>query len=182
MQVRNSTRPHNLHRQIGSLFLITMLLAVMVLTQALNAPRVEYIPASLASGALVSLTNSDRVGAHEKPLQENQLLKKAAQMKADDMAARGYFSHVSPDGVTPWKWIQKTGYNYTYAGENLAVDFSDTGDIDRAWMASTAHRANMLNRNFTEIGIGIATGTYDGQPSVYVVQMFGTPVKTIARN
>ena len=61
-------------------------------------------------------------------------------MKAQDMATLGYFAHVSPDGKTPWYWIEKVGYDYQYAGENLAINFSDSKDVTNAWMASPLHK------------------------------------------
>jgi hypothetical protein len=96
------------------------------------------------------------------------------------MAAKGYFSHVSPDGSTPWDWMAKVGYTYSYAGENLAVNFVDSDDVVSAWMASPEHRANILDANYTEMGYGIAQGEYQGKAATFVVQMFGAPPETIA--
>lgn len=105
----------------------------------------------------------------------NDLLSAAAQLKANDMAAKGYFAHVSPDGKTPWYWIDKVGYSYDYAGENLAVNFIDSADVSNAWMASPTHRANILNPVFKEVGTATAVGTYKGRNAIFVVQLFGTP-------
>ena len=96
--------------------------------------------------------------------------------KANDMVANNYFAHTSPSGLTPWYWFEQVGYGFTYAGENLAVNFSDSQDVTNAWMNSAEHRANILNANFTQIGIATATGTYNGAPATYVVEDFGTPV------
>ncbi len=97
-------------------------------------------------------------------------------MKADDMATKGYFAHTSPEGLTPWYWFAQVGYNYTYAGENLAINFNESKDVDTAWLASPTHRANILNSHYTEIGIATAQGMYKGVQATFVVQMFGTPV------
>jgi uncharacterized protein YkwD len=102
-------------------------------------------------------------------------LQAAAQEKADDMVKNGYFAHTSPLGVTPWYWFGNVGYDFSYAGENLAVNFSDSQDVTNAWMNSPEHRANILNAHYTNIGMAIATGTFQGQSAIYVVELFGTP-------
>jgi len=53
------------------------------------------------------------------------LLEQAAQLKANDMAEKGYFAHTSPDGKTPWEWLKDVSYPFLAAGENLAVNFLD---------------------------------------------------------
>jgi len=92
------------------------------------------------------------------------------------MAKNGYFAHTSPDGKTPWYWLEQVGYNYQYAGENLAINFSDSKDVTDAWMASPAHRANIVKGNYTDIGTGVATGLYQGQQTVFVVQDYANPL------
>jgi uncharacterized protein YkwD len=131
--------------------------------------------AAIYTKTLVALANENREEISLESLTVNPLLEEAARLKAEDMAANGYFAHFGPDGSAPWDWIGKTGYQYAYAGENLAVDFTDSDDVDRAWMKSPTHRANILNARFTEIGIATASGTYKGKETVFVVQMFGTP-------
>ena len=136
--------------------------------------------AAVISSVLVDLTNGDR-GANELGgLAISPVLAAAAQAKADDMAAKGYFAHVSPEGRDSWYWFRQQGYSFTYAGENLAIDFSDSIDVERAWMNSPTHRANILGANFKEIGIATAQGAYQGRPTTFVVQMFGTPARAVA--
>jgi hypothetical protein len=91
------------------------------------------------------------------------------------MAQKGYFAHTSPEGRSPWYWFKQGGYVFNFAGENLAVDFSDSADVERAWMNSPTHRSNILNNKFTEIGVATAVGTLDGRQTTFVVQEFGTP-------
>lgn len=131
--------------------------------------------AAVVSAVLVDLTNGDRSGDHLGQLTMSEALTAAAQAKADDMAVHGYFAHTSPDGKNSWYWFKQEGYTFLYAGENLAVDFTDSVDVENAWMNSPGHRANILNEHFTEIGIATAEGTYEGRPTTFVVQMFGTP-------
>ena len=106
----------------------------------------------------------------------NQNLKNAAQAKAEDMAALGYFSHNTPDGRTPWQFMEGAGYDFSYAGENLAVDFFDVNTVTEAWMQSEGHRENILNVDFTETGVGVASGMYNGREVLFFVQMFGKRV------
>ena len=127
---------------------------------------------------LVDLTNNERVENKLDALLLNPQLVEAAQKKADDMAEKGYFAHVSPDGSKPWYWFEESGYEYTYAGENLAVDFSDSEEVKDAWMDSPLHRANILNGKYTEIGIATAKGKFNGKKTTFVVQMFGSPKTT----
>ncbi|MBI5457962.1 hypothetical protein HY971_04550 [Candidatus Kaiserbacteria bacterium] len=134
--------------------------------------------AAVVSAVLVDLANSDRASNMVGGLTVNPVLTAAAQAKADDMAAKGYFAHVSPDGRDSWYWFKQAGYSFSYAGENLAVDFSDSADVERAWMNSPTHHDNLLDPHFTEIGIALAWGTFEGHATTFVVQMFGTPAET----
>ncbi len=131
--------------------------------------------AAVLPGVLTVLANEDRAANGIPGLLEDPALARAAQNKANDMAAKGYFSHVTPDGKTPWYWFDLVGYNYTYAGENLAVDFTDSKDVETAWMNSPTHRANIMKSQFTRVGIAVAQGTYQGKPVTFVVQFFATP-------
>lgn len=131
--------------------------------------------AAVITSAIFELTNTDRRLNSAPELALDPVLTKVAQAKANDMAQKGYFAHVSPEGLTPWHWYKQEGYAFTYAGENLAIDFSDSADVERAWMNSPTHRANILHKEFTHIGIGIAVGKYEGRETTFVVQAFGTP-------
>lgn len=131
--------------------------------------------AAVYSSVLVDLTNKARVQNDATTLVVSDTLSKAAQMKADDMAARQYFAHTSPNGTTPWYWFQKAGYEFAYAGENLAVDFTESVDVENAWLASPKHRDNIVDSRFTEIGIATKTAVWQGRQTTFVVQLFGTP-------
>jgi hypothetical protein len=131
--------------------------------------------AAVVSAILVDLANGDRASNDRAILKMNPVLVTVAQAKANDMAAKGYFAHTSPEGVDPWHWFKEAGYSFTYAGENLAIDFVDSADVERAWMDSPTHRENILNSHYTEIGIATAEGVYEGHPTVFVVQEFGAP-------
>lgn len=136
--------------------------------------------AAVISSALVDLTNEDRAGENLGALTIDPLLVVAAQAKANDMAQKGYFAHVTPEGYQPWHFIKEAGYEYSSAGENLAVNFSDSENVEEAWMNSPKHRANILNAKFTQVGIATAKGEYQGRTTTFVVQMFGTPRSALA--
>lgn len=128
--------------------------------------------AAVLPAALTELTNNDRIAVGKRALTHDPLLAQAAQKKAEDMAGKGYFAHVAPDGKTPWYWLELVGYKYTYAGENLAVNFTDSMDVEEAWMNSPEHHANIVKPEYTQIGIGTAHGIYQGQPTIFVAEFF----------
>ncbi len=130
--------------------------------------------------ALIDETNASRVTNGLPDLQVSPLLQAAAQAKANDEATKGYFAHTSPQGLTPWYWFEQAGYDFDYAGENLAVNFSDSQDVTNAWMNSPEHRANILSTDYTQIGIATAQGVYQGEPTTFVVEEFGTPAPAAA--
>lgn len=124
---------------------------------------------------IISLTNIERVENGVKELEFNEILASAAQMKADNMAEESYFSHTSPDGISPWHWFYEAGYKPRYAGENLALSYSTTTKIIDSWMNSPSHRSNIVKEQYTEIGIGISKGYYNGNEVYFTVQLFGLP-------
>ncbi len=132
--------------------------------------------AAVLPAVLTNLTNKERRVYNLQTLVVSPLLDKAAQMKATDMATNDYFAHTSPTGKTPWYWLEKVGYKYQYAGENLAINFSDSKDVTSAWMASPTHRANIEKGNYTEIGTGVAKGIYKGRETIFVAQVYANPL------
>jgi hypothetical protein len=173
----NEYKPHLLRRSWLVLFLCVTLAAEGFLVADLVArQQSQSFLAAVVPAEIIALTNTERAHNNADALSENAQLDAAAQAKAADMAAQGYFAHVGPGGKTPWQWIAEAGYQYQYAGENLAVRFVDSQDVINAWMASPTHRANIVKLVYTQIGIGVAQGVYEGQPATYVVQYFGTPL------
>ncbi|MBX4195711.1 hypothetical protein KW796_02015 [Candidatus Parcubacteria bacterium] len=144
-------------------------------------PQIGLNWATVLPAVVALLTNDERSAQSVAKLNVDAKLTKAAEAKARDMAAKGYFAHVSPDGTQPWFWILKEEYLYKYAGENLAVNFEDSDEVVEAWMKSPGHRLNILKPQYTDIGIGTATGTYQGRPATFVVQMFGSPAKPVSK-
>lgn len=133
--------------------------------------------AEVLSGALNAFTNEERTANGLPALKANDTLARAAELKALHMATNGYFAHTSPDGKTPWYWLDLVGYPYQYAGENLAINFNDSKDVTIAWMNSPGHRANIVKGAYTEVGTGIASGTYQGREAVFVAQVYANPYR-----
>lgn len=136
---------------------------------------IQSTVADILPQVIIEQTNAERIKNGDHPLAVNTALALAAKMKAEDMVAKGYFSHEGPDGSMAWDWMKKVNYDFSFAGENLAVNFFDANDVVNAWMNSPTHRANLLNNDFTDIGIAAIRGQYEGHDTVFVVQMFGAP-------
>lgn len=178
---RNDNRPHLFRTiSIAALVLVIVALEAGYLIQTRYVFRATDFLASVLPGALAALTNADRAALGLAGVAENAKLDAAAQAAARDMAAKGYFAHVSPEGVTPWQWLDQAGYRYSYAGQNLAMDFADSRAVEQAWMESPSHRANIVKREYTEVGFGTAQGTYEGRETTFVVEFFAAPATTAA--
>jgi uncharacterized protein YkwD len=104
------------------------------------------------------LINRQRTAAGLAPLQTDAALTRAAQAWARTMAATGVFGHEGPGGSMPASRIAAAGYRGTVVGEILARDFDTASEVFASWMSSALHRANILDADFSEIGIGVANG------------------------
>ncbi len=164
---------------------LTLMTALVITTfiasniQALLWQSSAWLVSTVLPATVVDLTNDERTDLNQAPLVRNSTLDEAARMKAKHMAENEYFSHYSPDGVSPWYWFDESGYVYAHAGENLAIHFTDSSEVVEAWMKSPTHRQNIVNGLYTEIGVGTAKGKYEGYDTVYVVQLFGAPGVTV---
>ncbi len=131
----------------------------------------------ISRGALLNEHNRERANHGVGTLTLNSKLNNAAQAKANDMVARNYWSHNTPDGKEPWVFFDSAGYAYLKAGENLAYGYLNSASTVTAWMNSAGHRANILDGNFTEVGFGFANSSdyvSTGEETI-VVAMFGKP-------
>jgi hypothetical protein len=131
------------------------------------------ITANFNQDDLLLQTNAKRAESGLPPLQLNPQLSQAAYQKGQDMLAKNYWAHNAPDGTTPWVFIKNSGYEYVYAGENLARGFSSAPDVVTAWMNSQGHRDNILSGNYDDVGFAVLTGTLTGDETILVVQEFG---------
>jgi len=157
---------------------VLLLLKLVIIPFFLCFPKTIFF-ADLTKTNLIELANTTREYFGFQPLKENPVLNEAAYLKAKDMIEKGYFSHYSPEGITPWYWLEKSGYNYQSAGENLAIGFLDSEQVHQAWMDSLLHKKNILNPNYQEIGIAVLRDNFQGNETTLVVQFFGTQKATI---
>jgi len=148
----------------------------------LNRSGVLAYATEMSTSGLLSGTNTERANnGGLAALTLNSQLASAAQAKANDMVARNYWSHNTPDGKEPWTFMDAAGYNYQKAGENLAYGFATSSDTITGWMNSPSHRDNILDPVYREVGFGFANapsyvGT--GQETV-VVAMYGNPATVV---
>lgn len=155
-----------------SLFLVSGFLSSFLFIYTVQAD-------GISESEVIALTNNARVKEGLDPLVSNTKLAIAARNKAEDMLKNDYFAHTSPKGVDPWYWIKQAGYEYKYAGENLAINYTSAKEQQSAWMKSPTHRANILNTHYREIGVATVEGKIDGETSLITVALFGTQMQMI---
>lgn len=157
---------------------LAILVIILFFLKALTIPFLIFISktpffAQITKSEIVELTNLKRIQWGLAPLKEDPILEQAAYLKARDMLEKGYFSHWSPDGKSPWYWFKIVNYDYQAAGENLAIGFLNGKEVVEAWFQSVPHQKNILNKNYQEIGIAVLTGNFQGATTTLVVQLFG---------
>lgn len=132
---------------------------------------------NITSNGLLESTNQVRRQSKDQLLTINLQLATAAQEKANDMITKNYWSHQTPDGSEPWTFITKSKYNYQKAGENLAYGFNNSSEVIQGWINSAEHRQNMLDKDFTEVGFGVASSPNfnNSGPANVVVAMYAKP-------
>jgi uncharacterized protein YkwD len=153
--------------------LTTIVLAILV-----SAPLLAFdtaVPAGISpiEISIISAMNRERAAYGLPPLRVNIELTEAASDRIGDLFAQHYFAHVSPQGLQPFVWAERRGYDYRAMGENLATGYSAQEVVD-GWMHSPGHRANILGRDFNEVGVAIAPGSpvrAEGGPTV--VALYG---------
>jgi uncharacterized protein YkwD len=158
---------------------VTLLVALFTLTVGTfniehaeaKAAKVEVAP--YTETQIVAATNIARATKGLPALTLNAALTAAAQKKANDMVAHGYFAHSSPTGVTPWSFIDAAGYEYIEAGENLGSGFKTADGLMKGWMNSPTHKANIMGTQYEEIGVASVKAVRNGKSVWYTVQMFG---------
>lgn len=117
---------------------------------------------------VVRLVNAERKSRGLPALRRTAKISRVACLKAEDMRDRNYFSHTSPTYGTPFEMLSNKGVRYAYAGENIAMGQVTAQEVVQAWMNSKGHRENILNPNYTKIGVGCC----DNVQGPYWVQLF----------
>lgn len=138
-------------------------------------PGQAAVEQSLNAESLLALVNADRTREGLTPLVMDARLRLAAEAKARHLLANGYFAHYSPDGVKPWDFIKSVGFAYSFAGENLALNYTNSYELEKDFLGSPEHRDNLLSPLYSQTGIAVVSGIYKGEPAVVTVQMFASP-------
>lgn len=129
--------------------------------QKINIPTNEQ---ASVEQEVVKLVNAERAKAGLPALKEDWELSRVAKYKSQDMHDKNYFDHTSPTYGSPFAMMKKFGITYKSAGENIAKGQKSASEVVNAWMNSEGHRANILNKNYTHIGIGfVKDGNYWSQ-------------------
>lgn len=174
----NAYRPYALRHPVlafvNAIILGTVLGTSLLLSLTPEVARLSTITAP----TIVRLTNAERVKAGLQALRENSTLARSAQLKGEHMLRYDYFDHNFTDQdtdkvVNPWSWFTAAGYDYRFAGENLAIDFTTAEDVTAAWMTSPGHRRNLLSERYDDLGIAVVTGEFEGRTVTITVQHFG---------
>ncbi|KKQ60937.1 MAG: hypothetical protein US81_C0011G0004 [Parcubacteria group bacterium GW2011_GWE2_38_18] len=124
---------------------------------------------------IINLTNQIRTEHGLNALKENQSLNQAAYEKTHDMLLNQYFAHVSPAKKGVADWLKAVKYDFAVAGENLAMGFSDPNEVVEKWKESETHYANLVDPDYREIGVNVASGNYKNIDTTFIAQLFGQP-------
>ncbi|MFH0951071.1 MAG: CAP domain-containing protein [bacterium] len=158
--------------------LSSLLIKVMVGIFVLTFPMVAWLSPDILYGQsqkIIDLTNQLRVSVGVNQLSINSALTQSAYEKVQDMLMSQYFAHISPDGRSLSDWLKSVAYNYAVAGENLAMGFSQPEEVLAAWQKSPTHYANLIDPDFSEIGVGMVAGAYQKNETVFIAQHFADP-------
>ncbi|CAN5206974.1 hypothetical protein BH09PAT2_BH09PAT2_11040 [soil metagenome] len=173
----NNFRAKLLHHDFLTIYLIFAVTVALSINHIQNkTSNVLGFATDITVTKLYDLSNQERVKENLPPLTYNERLSVAAQKKAEDMFTKDYWSHYGPNGETPWDFILGSGYQYEFAGENLAKNFLFSDGVVKAWMASPTHKENLLRKEYTDVGYAIANGVLNGEETTLVVQEFGKPL------
>jgi len=181
----NNYHPHALHpKRLMFYATSAVVMKVLVVMFVLGLPMTAWLSPDLLkeqADKIIKLTNELRVKVGVPELTENQTLNQAAYAKASDMVLQQYFAHIGPDKKTLASWLKASGYRYKVAGENLAMGFSQPEAVLAAWQKSQTHYANIIDKDFSQIGVGVVSGPYQDEETVFVAQYFGTPAEALTQ-
>ncbi len=130
-------------------------------------------PLSAQEQEVFRLVNAERAKAGLPALSYNWQLARVARYKSQDMINKNYFSHTSPTYGSPFTMMQSFGLKFSAAAENIAKGQRTPAEVMNAWMNSSGHRANILSRSVTQIGVGAAKSQ---SGTLYWTQMFIKPM------
>ncbi|MFQ5492803.1 MAG: CAP domain-containing protein [Candidatus Dojkabacteria bacterium] len=172
----NKYTPHLLSKSALLVYLAVLIIFNFTIAQLPFADAGAIVDAQ----TLYNFHNNERERVGLSRLTINSDLISSATSKAQEMLAANCWSHFCPEGKSPWTFFDEVGYRYIFAGENLAEGFENNETVMKAWMNSPTHRDNILKAEFDEIGIGFATGSFQGiATNTIVVVHFGSRSETL---
>lgn len=180
----NNYRAKALHADFLTAYLLIALGVALVFKNGVGGStgNVLGFATDITIEKLFQLTNQERQKSGLPLLTYNEKLAEAARKKGADMFAKNYWAHYSPEGTAPWDFIHNAGYQYEYAGENLAKNFMFSQGVVDAWMNSPTHKENLLRKEYSDVGFAVVNGVLNGEETTLVVQEFGKPLATVAVN
>ncbi len=141
------------------------------------APRLHVLAFAPEPNEVIKFINAVRVSHNLPVFTESVALDKAAEVKAQGIANLGVLVHTEAPAGTEWQNTMDAGYVFQKIGENLATNISDPETLVNAWMNSPAHRVNILNPTFTDIGVATVPGVFGGTAGSYTVEYTASPRK-----
>jgi hypothetical protein len=177
MTIFDYNRPRNglfssflkIDKRLRNSSLIVIMIGVFLL------PKTAYL-STITPEKIIEATNKERNKASLSALISNPLLEKAALAKAEAILDSQNFDH-EIGGRRFSAWVKDSGYQYSIVGENLAIDFVTSEGVLKAWLNSPDHKKNIYNEEYQEIGVAVIEGNFQGQGTIVVAQIFGTPLK-----
>lgn len=167
----------------GQKFLPHVFLTILLIfSVSLAWPKQVSYEVSLSPENLLYLANQDREKQGLRPLRMNARLSRAAYGKAEHMLRHAYFAHTSPEGVEPWDFIRAQNFDFAFAGENLAMNYASSYELENDFMNSPSHRENLLSPMFSETGIAVLEGEFQGRPAIVTVQVFASPASNFLKS
>lgn len=127
---------------------------LIYVNQIVKVPNLASV--KLIEKQIITMVNAERAKANLTPLKHNWQLSRVARYKSQDMIDKNYFSHQSPTYGSPFNMRKNFGIKYMAAGENIAYGQRTATEVMKGWMNSPGHRANILSKNYSEIGVGLA--------------------------
>lgn len=177
----NNFKPQALHpKRIIFYSLSAILFKVILVITVIVLPIEAWLTPNILtdqSQKIISLTNTIRKDLNLALLKESLILDQAAYNKAEDMLLNQYFAHIGPGNRSLADWLGQANYNFSAAGENLAMGFASPEEVVNGWTRSQTHYQNMIDADFKEIGVGMVSGLYNQIDTTLVAQYFGAPVK-----
>ena len=145
--------------------------ALIYVGQVITIPNAA--PLSSIEDEVIRLVNVQRANNGLPQLTKNWEASRVARYKSQDMIDKNYFAHMSPTYGSPFTMMQNFGLRFSAAAENIAYGQRTASEVMNSWMNSPGHRANILNRSFTHIGVGAAKAS---NGTLYWTQMFLKPI------